>query len=58
MCTLAELWTLVKNFKEKYQQWMYGPLFGFDLDEVESLVPAWTKLAAKLAKELKGRPQM
>jgi hypothetical protein len=53
----AELWKLVHAFKEKYQLWMYGPLFAFDLEELETSVPAWTKVAARLAKDLRGPPQ-
>jgi hypothetical protein len=29
---LPELWRLVRNFKDNYQQWMYGPLFAFDME--------------------------
>lgn len=50
----AELWKLVKTFKEKYQTWMFGPVFAFNLEELESLVPAWTKLSVRLAKDLQG----
>ena len=50
----GELWKLVKTFKEKYQVWMFGPVFSFNLEELESLVPAWTKLSVRLAKDLQG----
>ncbi len=56
--TRAELWKLVKSFKENYHSWMYGPLFAFDMEMCETSVPAWTRLAARLAKDLKGPPQM
>jgi hypothetical protein len=53
----AELWKLVTLFKEKYQGWMYGPLFSFDLEELETSVPTWLRTAARLAKDLRGAPQ-
>ncbi|KAL6756410.1 dynein heavy chain, N-terminal region 2-domain-containing protein [Haematococcus lacustris] len=53
----TELWKLVRNFKQHYQGWMYGPLFAFDMELCETSVPAWTRLAARLAKDLKGAPQ-
>jgi hypothetical protein len=47
----------VRAFKEKYQAWMYGPLFAFDLEDLETSVPSWTKISARLAKDLRGPPQ-
>ena len=47
----------MRAFKEKYQAWMYGPLFAFDLEELETSVPSWTKTSGRLAKDLKGPPQ-
>lgn len=54
---LTELWKLVAAFRESYQTWMFGPLWGFDMEQCESDVPAWSKLAARLAKDLVGPPQ-
>jgi len=56
-CFHPELWKLVRAFKEKYQAWMYGPLFAFDLEDLETSVPSWTKISARLAKDLRGPPQ-
>lgn len=53
----SELWKLVKSFKENYHQWMYGQLFAFDMELCETSVPAWTRLATRLAKDLTGPPQ-
>jgi hypothetical protein len=36
---------------------MYGPIFNINIEDLEGNVPAWTKMAAKLAKDLKGAPQ-
>lgn len=38
------------------QVWMYSPLFSFDLDVLETRVPGWARMAAKLDRELKGLP--
>jgi hypothetical protein len=35
---------------------MYQPLFGFDLDVLETRLPTWARLVAKLDRELKGPP--
>ncbi len=35
---------------------MYSPLFSFDLDVLETRVPGWARMAAKLDRELKGLP--
>lgn len=43
----ADLWKMVLGFKDRFQKWMYGPLYGFDLDDLETNVPAWTRLAAR-----------
>ena len=38
---------MVHNFKDRFQAWMYGPMYAFDLDDLETNVPAWTKLSAR-----------
>ncbi|GIL68853.1 hypothetical protein Vafri_22075 [Volvox africanus] len=54
----TDLWKLVQGFREMYQVWMYSPLFGFDLDVLETRVPGWARLVAKLDRELKGPPHV
>ena len=47
----------MKSFKERYTSWMYGSLFSFNIDELETSVPTWNKMAQRLAKDLRGPPQ-
>ena len=48
---------MVQAFKQGYQSWMYGPIFLINVEELEMSIPAWTKLTAKLSKDLKGPSQ-
>ena len=46
----------MRGFRAQHQSWMYGPIFGFDLDSLEGSVPSWSRMVAKLDRELKGPP--
>lgn len=48
---------MVANFRAQYTEWMYGPLFAFEMELLETALPGWVRTATKLDNQLTGEPQ-
>ncbi|MEW5300897.1 MAG: hypothetical protein WDW36_003791 [Sanguina aurantia] len=57
LVTYHELWKMVASFRAQFVEWMYGPLFAFEMEPLETALPGWVRMATKLDKQLTGEPQ-
>ncbi|GMH41196.1 hypothetical protein BSKO_09106 [Bryopsis sp. KO-2023] len=51
-----DLWTVVSEFQHNYNSWMYGSIFEFSMEHLETSLPVWQKTIDRLEQNLSGGP--